>query len=542
MISFSRFACEPFRRDNDALSLRFFVSSWCIVLFRAEQQSSNPSASQRRLLIAIAFVTIVLTWLFPAIYHLTDRAFLSHVAGEWIGLAWYAKQGTLYPPLYADSYFGGTRYGPIPILLHAGIYSAIDHPIIAGKIAAGMGTALMICAAVLLLRSGVPLAAAMLGATLPMLTRVGQLAGFSINADALAVGVQLLAMVFVVRAVRDDGDDARGSAKVNAFIALAGVMCAVSFFVKISAIWATLAIGVYLLFVSRKRLVTFIATGAIAGVVMLVGFNFASDGRLLQNWTNLATAGEPASGLLHPLTLLRGLWQVIMNIDESARLAWPIVALAMIAIVQKCVQKRRPTLSQVSLLVCIGTTAVMFSNRGIAANHLLDLIVLAGIVGAQFIVETVRGWRFERVAVLVLVMCIVTLAGWRSVDALRRDGNANGRSVDAWRAIIPAGAWVLSCDATIPILMGQKPVIVNSFMLPQITAMDDDAKRNLVSRVEAREFDFILSVAKLDSRWGGHARLTDVHWGPAVGEAIGRRYKPTRKLWGYVVYEPIEPN
>ena len=53
--------------------------------------------------------------------HANDRFEVGWVQGTRMALARYANDGTLFPPLYDGMNFGGTRFMPLPVLLHAGI-------------------------------------------------------------------------------------------------------------------------------------------------------------------------------------------------------------------------------------------------------------------------------------------------------------------------------------------------------------------------------------------------------------------------------------
>ena len=46
-------------------------------------------------------------WLFLALVHIGDRYKVGHVQGNWMALAQYANEGTLYPPLSDGVRFGG---------------------------------------------------------------------------------------------------------------------------------------------------------------------------------------------------------------------------------------------------------------------------------------------------------------------------------------------------------------------------------------------------------------------------------------------------
>ena len=71
------------------------------------------------LLLVVAVATFALVVLL-AVVHANDRYDVGAASGSWMGLAAAARNGVWYPPVFANGFYGGTRYMPLPILLQAG--------------------------------------------------------------------------------------------------------------------------------------------------------------------------------------------------------------------------------------------------------------------------------------------------------------------------------------------------------------------------------------------------------------------------------------
>lgn len=96
---------------------------------------SQRTASTRGALLLAAVVGVVplLAFVLLAVLHLRDTYHLNHVAGARMALAAYADDGVLYPPLFDDGVFGGTRYAPLGIGLHALAAQVTGEHLVSGK-------------------------------------------------------------------------------------------------------------------------------------------------------------------------------------------------------------------------------------------------------------------------------------------------------------------------------------------------------------------------------------------------------------------------
>ncbi len=88
-------------------------------------------------------------------------------------------------------------------------------------------------------------------------------------------------------------------------------------------------------------------------------------------------------------------------------------------------------------------------------------------------------------------------------------------------------ARLLSENPYVPVSLGQKPVVLDPFMLWTIARDHPDWRDDLVRRLNGHEFDAVVLFSRLDdprARYGTH------HLGQAIADAIAQNYRP-RGAW-----------
>src|SRR5688500_13453413 len=90
--------------------------------------------------------------------HADDRYAIDHVDGARIALVEYVREGTFDPSLVEDGLYGGTRFMPLPVLVHAGLADLTGEYLTSGKILSyATMAALLLTVAVILRTAGCPL-------------------------------------------------------------------------------------------------------------------------------------------------------------------------------------------------------------------------------------------------------------------------------------------------------------------------------------------------------------------------------------------------
>jgi hypothetical protein len=466
--------------------------------------------------VAVTFVTAV---------HIDDRYAVDHASGARIALARYADHGVLYPPLVGEDSFGGSRFMPLPVMLHAALSRLTGEYLTSGKLLTVVTMlAVGLVMFTVLRRSGcpIPLAAGLIGVVLT--TQTGLLAVTGLRGDSLPLLLQLVAVAVAF------SSSSRQSTWVSAALAAVAVTA------KLHAIWAPVAIVVWLWTSDRRRLRHFAAAYVGITAVLLGALTAVTGGRLLENVFGLSAAGVtgPAGLVTSPYRLLH------LLVDEAPG-TWFLLPFAL-TLIGLAVRRRAVDPWQLSLLAALLVLLVVLSDIGTGANQLLDVTVLSGIVVGRAAgralpeVRSMKLWRTTTNAVVVWIlvsgMAITVAPAVREALGTLRDPSRY--QAEPLAGIASRTTDLLSEDPYVPVSLGQDPVVLDPFMLPRIGRSEPAALRALVERIDDQDFDIVVLVEPLgDSDW-----WADYHFGTRVIDAVERSYTLNERVQGYDIYRP----
>jgi hypothetical protein len=94
---------------------------------------------------------------------------------------------------------------------------------------------------------------------------------------------------------------------------------------------------------------------------------------------------------------------------------------------------------------------------------------------------------------------------------------------------------ILSEDPSIPLLLGQRPILLDSFIARYGFREHPEDARALAGRVRAKEFDKIITVAGLEP---GGAQFSQQFLGPIVNQAVADNYRLAYAELDLYVYVP----
>ena len=114
-------------------------------------------------------------------------------------------------------------------------------------------------------------------------------------------------------------------------------------------------------------------------------------------------------------------------------------------------------------------------------------------------------------------------------------GTATRDRIPRLAGVVSDDERVLSEDPFVPASRGQRPVVLDSFMLITLLERHPEWRRDIVERIESAEFDKIVLYYVPDEAPQWYRR---VHLGPDVVGAIEARYRPARHVDGYWIYVP----
>jgi hypothetical protein len=463
--------------------------------------------------------------------HIGDRYESGWVQGTRMALAQYANEGIVFPPLYDGTTYGGTRFMPLPVLLHAGTARLTGEYLMSGKLLSLVTTLAMLGLVFLLLRRmgcpteiGVGLTAAVAG------TMTGFHAMLSIQGDSLPVALQLGAVGLVAH--RTERRSVTWAAALSVLALLA----------KLSAVWAPPAIAVWLLLRRRRDLGWFVAWFAAFLVLGFAILELVSGGRALTNIYELSFAG--VSGLD---SLLRSPLRAIGMASEAGAAFLVLVPFAFLAMLLPAGRAWR--IYSIALALAVVSLLVILVDEGTGVNHLIDVAVLSAM-GVGVLASTAGrsdiGKSVIAAAVAValvwgmLVFAVLNLRP-QVLGALTtlRSGPSARYTPTTLADRIGQGDLLLAEDPYLPVSLDRfPPVILDAWALLRLEHRHPEWIADLAARIQREEFDWIVLSYGFDFEgW-----YSEVHLGDKVATAIRDHYRPLEEAGtdGYFVYVPAE--
>jgi hypothetical protein len=488
--------------------------------FRPRALSAPPVL---RFPLVLVSVLVLLGCVLLAVLHVDDRYRTDHVTGVRMALAQYVVDGTLYPPLHDDGWYGGTRFMPLPIVLHAAIARVTGEYLVSGRVLSYAVTLAVLVVIVVLLRRWRCPAPVLLGLVAASVgTSAALSAVMGLRTDALALLLQLLAVALVAE-----------SARRRWTLAAAG-LAGIALFAKVTAVWAAPAICLWLLLVDRRRLAWFVSgyTGAVAGLGLLLGL--LTNGRLFENVIGLSSAGVEGPG-----SALHAPYRLLLLLLHEAVPTWLLLAPAAIAI-GLAARDRRWTAYQVSLLFALVVLVVELADIGTGSNQLVDVAALTTLVVGALAARRWRDWVQGALAPagLALVLLWANIAGFATVaqDVRVALHDPSAFAAQPLGDAARSDTRVLSEDPYVPVSLGQRPVVLDPFMLLRIDRREPRAVNQLLHQIRTQSFDIVVLVeplAPIDREW-----WREFHFGPRVIAALADAYVLDRSVQGYHVYVP----
>jgi hypothetical protein len=479
---------------------------------------------------ALAGLTCIGVCAFLACTHLHDLFNVGLIEAVRIVQAKYMNTGDLFPPLQESGYYGATRYMPLPVAMHAAAALVTNDYLAGGKIlGAGVGALLLLIVVVLCVRSGLPRALAVGLAGCIAVTDVAISSFAGLGADAVPVIFQLTALGLVVH---------RRSAL---HWVLAGIMCALAILAKIAALWAGVAIALWMLFREREALKFFLPAWLISTATFLLVLDLVSGGGFRDNMVPLLFSGLT----LTPAKMFIGLERTVYSFEWASSL---VVLLPLALAIRH--RDRRTDLYFWGLAVALVMLVVLMIERSSAENHLIDVIVLGAVsLGTAFGTHLKEGGAdgrtdLRRGAAVVLLFALGY--GWlfnmqplmlQSIEPFRDEQQAAALETPPLKEEVSPFDIVLAENPMIPFARGQRPVVLDPFLFRRMSQVRPEWAEDLAGRIRNREFTkVVLNHDLADTDW-----YTRYHFGPVVLGAMRDAYRPAAEVDGYFIYVPTAP-
>jgi hypothetical protein len=458
-------------------------------------------------------VVVLALALFLCLHHINDRFEINHTSGVWLALADAFRHGTLYLPKHVGDSYGGGRYMPVGIVLDGTVAKLTGNVLVSSKLVSLVVMAALIALVVQTCRwlgCDWPLAIGL--ASVPLATNMGLEQAAGVRNDALAVLVQLAAVVLAWRAQR------------RATVTAAGVLAGLALATKTSAVWGLVIVVFWCArrFGGRAGAVC-AAGGLLAAAVAVGGFDIASHGRLVQ-----AVLGGNSFLPPHVSGMLAGLGQDQL---EMALAVLPLLGVAVLVVLLPGALQRTPF---ATALIAAGLiTVVLFFDSGVAANHLIDAAVLVVIVlGTAVTVAPESVWRSLAV-VTTATGLVIGLAGVYAWPVSHHDPTL------AWRQFaqdVRPGERFLSEDPSVAVALGQRPQVLDAFGLRVLAQKHPAEVQPLVDEINAKAFGAIFLVYRPESDTTNWYHVISL--GPQVTDAIVAHYHFDHVRGGLNVYVP----
>jgi hypothetical protein len=493
----------------------------------------------------VGVAAIALTLLI-ALGELNTRYNLNHVSSTWMAQAQALDYGLLYPELFDGTHYGGTRFMPVPIILNWLGSKLTGEYLISGKaVSLFTWAAMLLVVFATLRRVGVPRALILGLFGVIVTTRPIHLAATTVRADLLPIVLSVSAMWLIVRF----------ETVTRRTTVLAATLCAAAVLSKIGSLWAGAAIGVWLLIYQRHNFRWFAIGWAGTLCAGLVLFAAISQGRIFENPFGLShvSHGGIASIFAAPFRLMD-----LCNTNAVA--AWFLIHIALVVPLI-----RRPTPSGVlfplALFMALGNLTWMLADAGVHYNHLASPVVLAAMGVAVLIRDPAcaahgtvsdadpqppaQAWQTR--TVLAVALWAMTLSQYSlylqapAEQTIRRlvDGKKPLPRYDpsAFVEALSGKQPILSDDPFVPISLGQRPVVLDAWMLNLIEQHRPGWTQGLVARIERREFEAVVLSRRLERVGGIRPRPL---FGRKISTAIAKNYLRAASVGGHHLYLPTQ--
>jgi hypothetical protein len=293
---------------------------------------------------------------------------------------------------------------------------------------------------------------------------------------------------------------------------------------KFSAVAGPAAAAAFLLPRDRRCAVALLVPWFVLSAAGLALLEHASDGHFLDNFRSLGSGGMTLDSIrIGPSRVAFALGQAL---PFSA-----LFAVAMFAVLRPG-REGRFGLWDWYFLATGGITLVIFTSPGTGLNHLLELEVAAVLAVAPLLARRTGDAPANALARL-FVFAVLASGVYEVAHEPASPASISGRAVVE---AIPSGASILAEDATVPVLLGQRPVVMDAFAYRVLAERGRVDARALPDRIARREFDVLVLMGRVDRP--GESLCPRFHFGPRVTAVMQEAYRFDREVGPYYLFVP----
>lgn len=462
-------------------------------------------------------------------YAMASAWYVNHVTGVWLALAKDLADGVFYRSLIGPAGYGGTRYFPLFFTSIAAVMRVGVAPLAAGFAVSLIAAVLLAWGAVRLAsRLGIPRGAAVVLAAFALAPQFVQQTLFSIRSDILAAALNVWGLAFTLPAFEDDRRSLRPLMLAAVFFTLAFATKATSLFAPAAAICALAASA-------RQRpairLLLLVAGGVAAFLLVL---DLASDGRAIESLRACALGGSTAS------RWLAGVWTAVRwQLVGSSRLETTVLIAAAL-VWMASLRRDWNGLPPLLFLFSVGATAVILASPGtIYTNQLID-VHLASLILLGWFLRRHGRLRTVGYAAILTLMLVAAGQNLNGIAKLRLPEAARTLPAERQELIDTVERFrrpVLSESPELAVIAGARPWLIDPFALRVVTLKRPDVLNDLLGKLDARMFAYVLLLEDPQSP-PGRGWYENVEFGWPVVERVMANYEYATTRAGIRVYVP----
>ncbi len=466
-----------------------------------------------------------------------------NTSGVWTALADDFSRGILYRPVFNEFGYGGTRYMPLYFMLHGWLIQMFGDPVSTGFILTFFSIAILDLGSFLVLRE----LQVKPQITLPLVllahaTITFQFTGLEVRGDFLASACNVWGFYFVLRFTKN---------KNGKNIIYSSICFLTAFFIKFTTVFGI--VSAFLLLYSRQQssaLLRLIGILTCSACFILAGLYFWSEGKILASFQACALGGYNFSYAFK--TPFWFLWTVVQDPF------FLILLLLTLFTFFRGIKFRKLQPIEIYFCMTFILSVAIFSSPGTGTNHLIDLIVACSwILGLRFTQGNANGWIVKGLlAALSLATILVWLPGMPSIKShIERRERPQIQTVELIQQRLGSHTKnLLSENPLLPILMGQRPIVMDAFSLRLIAHQSKTIRKDFEEKMRSRFFDAVIlldwSGAPLNeleqsirehSSFGVDSFYGGVHFPSGFLDLLKSNYYLSFVKRPYLVFEPKNP-
>jgi hypothetical protein len=434
-----------------------------------------------------------------------NARYITPTDGVWPVLATDLTHGVFYRPLFGPLGYGGTRYFPLFFVLYALLLKLGVPLLTSGYLLSAMSILLLMVGTYRLTRrlGAAPWLAACSTGTILASGSV-QLSLLSIHDDGLACALNVCGLAVTAHPRLTHGK-----------VLLAASLFTLAWSTKITTVFGFAAAFFWLCFTGFSRRAWELAAETVAGYLAVAATMFlASDGRVLRIFSACASAGT------HLVRLALGPFHMLSLVvrDDPGLLLFLFLALLLVP------AKPLRSLPVLFFLATFAATALIFGAPGTSWNHLLDLQVASVVVISACLADKkTHVSSIVGTYALALVTLLASVAVVHTFQAEDRAFAAH-RFERAIALIGDTNKPILSENPFLPVMAGQRPYVMDPFMLRVVREKIPNFGEPLLNRLRERAFSAVVLNKDVQTATGELWYKTDI-FGPGFLSALSEGYR-----------------